>query len=256
MVVFVWMFDWTLALIVFITMVTYIFFTVWITEWRTKFRREMNELDTASRGRAVDSLLNFETVKYYGNEAWEVADYEKSISEYQKADWKSNASLNLLNTAQNVVITTGLFCGLWVSAMRVSIGTLTIGDFVAFVTYILQLYQPLNWFGTYYRAIQQNMIDMEKMLDLLESNESIKDSPGATELTAINGCSIKFENVCFSYDQKRTALENITFSIPAGKKVALVGSSGGGKSTILRVKIFKSNQSCFLDFMMPNLVES
>jgi ATP-binding cassette subfamily B (MDR/TAP) protein 6 len=244
-IVFVWMFDWTLAMIIFVTMGSYIFFTIWITEWRTKFRREMNELDTVSRGRAVDSLLNFETVKYYGNEAWEVADYERSVIEYQKADWKSNASLNVLNTAQNVVITTGLFCGLWVAAKRVTVGTLLIGDFVAFVTYILQLYQPLNWFGTYYRAIQQNFIDMEKMLDLLESNESIKDSPDASELACHDGGNIKFgtlpvikmtENVCFSYGQKGLALENVTFSVPAGKKVALVGSSGGGKSTILRVR--------------------
>ena len=186
------MYDWTLAMIVFTTMAAYIFFTIWITEWRTKFRREMNELDTVSRGRAVDSLLNFETVKYYGNEAWEVADYERSIIEYQKADWKSNASLNILNTAQNIVITTGLFFGLWISAQRVSIGILTIGDFVAFITYILQLYQPLNWFGTYYRAIQQNFIDMEKMLDLLESNESIKDSPNAAEMKADKGGNIVF----------------------------------------------------------------
>ena len=144
---FVWAFDVTIALIVLVTMILYIFFTIWITEWRTNFRREMNDLDTVSRGRAVDSLLNFETVKYYGNEAWEVSEYEKSILEYQKADWKSSASLNLLNTAQNIVITLGLFGGLCICASRVIARTLTVGDFVAFLTYLLQLYQPLNWYA-------------------------------------------------------------------------------------------------------------
>jgi ABC-type multidrug transport system fused ATPase/permease subunit len=142
---FVWAFDATIALIVFFTMVLYIFFTIWITEWRTKFRREMNDLDSNARGRAVDSLLNFETVKYFGNESWEVQEYHDAIIRYQVADWKSSSSLNLLNTAQNLVITIGLVIGLLITAKRVYDHELTLGDFVSFVTYLLQLYQPLNW---------------------------------------------------------------------------------------------------------------
>lgn len=139
-------FDWTIALIVLVTMILYIIFTILITEWRTKFRREMNELDTASRGRAVDSLLNFETVKYFGNEAWEVNEYEKAIRAYQASEFRSSSSLNVLNTGQNIVITLGLLSGLLLCAKRVLDKDLTVGDFVAFITYLLQLYQPLNWY--------------------------------------------------------------------------------------------------------------
>ncbi|KAJ3359688.1 Homocysteine S-methyltransferase 1 [Kappamyces sp. JEL0680] len=180
-------YDATIATIIFVTMILYIFFTIWITEWRTKFRREMNDLDAASRGRAVDSLLNFETVKYFGNESWEVEEYERAIRNYQVADWKSSSSLNLLNTAQNVVITLGLLSGLLICAKRVQDHQLSVGDFVGFITYLLQLYQPLNWFGTYYRVIQQNFVDMEKMLELFEKNQSIKDDPKATDLELKEG---------------------------------------------------------------------
>lgn len=152
---FVFMFDLTLAWIILATMATYIFFTVVITEWRTKFRREMNDLDSISRARSVDSLLNYETVKYFCNEEYELDAFEKSVLEYQKADYKSNATLPFLNTAQNFVISVGLFLGLTICAQRVYDSVFTVGDFVAFVTYLLQLYQPLNWFGTYYRSIQQ-----------------------------------------------------------------------------------------------------
>jgi ATP-binding cassette subfamily B (MDR/TAP) protein 6 len=219
-------------------------FTIWITEWRTGFRREMNEKDASSRARAVDSLLNFETVKYYGNEQWEVSEYERSIIEYQRADWKSSASLNLLNTSQNMIITIGVFLGLLICGKRVVEKTLTVGDFVAFITYLLQLYQPLNWFGTYYRVIQQNFIDMEKMMELLELNESIRDDPDASALNLVdgeitfgksNGSSNFLENVSFSYNEENPVLKNISICIPAGKKVALVGSSGSGKTTLARL---------------------
>lgn len=180
-------FDPLIALIVFSTMAFYIFFTILITEWRTKFRREMNDLDTSSKGRATDSLLNFETVKYFGNEKWEVQEYEKSILKYQVADWKSSSSLNLLNTAQNVVITLGLLSGLLICARRVQDHVLSVGDFVGFIAYLLQLYQPLNWFGTYYRVIQQNFVDMEKMLDLFQENNAISDSPDAVDLNLTSG---------------------------------------------------------------------
>jgi ABC-type multidrug transport system fused ATPase/permease subunit len=143
-VYFVWAFDAVIALMVFVTMVFYLVFTIMITEWRTKFRRETNDLDSSSRGRAVDSLLNFETVKYFGNESWEVKEYDSSIRNYQRADWKSSSSLNLLNTVQNVVISSGLMAGLLICGSRVVEHRLSVGDFVSFITYLLQLYQPLN----------------------------------------------------------------------------------------------------------------
>ncbi|KAI9001654.1 P-loop containing nucleoside triphosphate hydrolase protein [Gaertneriomyces semiglobifer] len=234
-IVFLVTFDWSIALIVLVTMVLYIVCTIWITEWRTQFRREMNDLDSASRARAVDSLLNFETVKYYNNEAWEVRAYDEAIRRYQAADWKSSASLNILNTAQNLVITIGLLAGLLLCGKRVADGYLTVGDFVAFLTYLLQLYQPLNWFGTYYRVIQQNFIDMEKMLDLFHESEAIKDAPNARPLVVKNGGKVVFDNVGFAYDPRQPALKGISFEVPAGKTVALVGPSGGGKSTIFRL---------------------
>ncbi|KAJ3043567.1 Homocysteine S-methyltransferase 1 [Rhizophlyctis rosea] len=233
-VYFIITFDWAIGLIVFFTMALYVVCTIWITEWRTKFRREMNDLDSASRARAVDSLLNFETVKYYNNEAWEVKNYDDAIRRYQKADWKSSSSLNVLNTAQNLVITIGLMAGLLLCGKRVADGDWTVGAFVSFLTYLLQLYQPLNWFGTYYRVIQQNFIDMEKMLDLFEEHQAVQDAPDAKELDIKDG-QIVFDNVNFAYDPRQTALHNISFEVPAGKTVALVGPTGGGKSTIFRL---------------------
>ena len=166
-------FDSLVSFIVCVTMICYIIVTISITEWRTKFRKDMNDLDAAARARAVDSLLNYETVKYFGREKWEVKQYEEAIKKYQVSDYKSSASLNLLNTAQNCVITAGLFLGLLVCGKRVVQGDWSVGDFVGFITYLLQLYQPLNWFGTYYRVIQQNFVDMEKMMQVFEQEGDI-----------------------------------------------------------------------------------
>ncbi|KAJ3342909.1 Homocysteine S-methyltransferase 1 [Gonapodya sp. JEL0774] len=232
--VFLVAFDWSIALVVFLTMSLYIVFTVIITEWRTSFRREMIDLDNATRTRSVDSLLNFETVKYYGNEAYEVNEYEKAIVAYQAADWKSSASLTVLNTSQNAIITLGLLAGCLLCAREVVDGMLTVGDFVMFLTYITQLYGPLNWFGTYYRMIQQNFVDMEKMLDLFEESAAVRDAPDATELVLENG-HVVFDHVSFEYDPKQAAIKDISFEIPPGKSVALVGPSGSGKSTIMRL---------------------
>ncbi|KAL1925203.1 uncharacterized protein VTP21DRAFT_86 [Calcarisporiella thermophila] len=227
-------FDAVFGFIVFMTMTLYIGVTVGITEWRTKFRREMIECDNDSRAKAVDSLLNFETVKYYSAEQFEVKRYDDSIVKFQRSEYKTLISLNYLNLAQNFVISGGLLAGCLLCAWRVSLGQLTVGDFVMFLTYINQLYTPLNFFGTYYRLIQANFIDMEKMLDLFEEHQSVQDRPNAPPLHVTEG-TVVFENVCFSYDKRQQALRNISFTIPKGKTVALVGESGGGKSTILRL---------------------
>ncbi|KAI9030671.1 hypothetical protein CLU79DRAFT_730969 [Phycomyces nitens] len=222
------------GLIVLATMVFYLYATVKLTEWRNNFRREMNTIDNDARAKAVDSLLNFETVKYYGNEEYEIERYKNAIVEYQKADWKCSISLNILNLTQNTVITTGLLAGSLLFAWEVSRGQLTAGDFVAFNIYMMQLYTPLHFFGMYYRMIQQNFIDMEKMLQLFEETNTVQDVAGAKEFVMKQG-HVVFENVSFSYDSNQAGLKNISFSVPEGATVALVGPSGGGKSTLLRL---------------------
>jgi len=184
---FVAVFDFYFGLIVLVAMIGYMYLTVVLTEWRTQFRRDMIDTDNDARQKAVDSLLNFETVKYYGNEGYEVNRYRSAILAYQEADWKSQASLVALNTMQNVVITGGLLAGTLLAAYEVINGVLTVGDFTLFLTYMTQLYAPLNWLGTYYRTIQQNFIDMEKMLSLLEENIEVKDRPDSIELDVKRG---------------------------------------------------------------------
>lgn len=222
------------SLIVFVTMAVYMAGTIAVTEWRTKYKRQMNQEDNKLRGRAVDSLLNFETVKYYGAEKYEVEQYKDIMIRYQIEEWRSSASLNLLNTVQNVVMTVGLLAGSLLCVHFVSEKQLTVGDFVLFGTYIVQLYAPLNWFGTYYRMIQQSFIDMENMLDLLKERQEVKDNPGAKDLLVKEG-TIEFQNVSFSYRPDKPILKNISFTVLPGKTLALVGSSGEGKSTIIRL---------------------
>jgi ATP-binding cassette subfamily B (MDR/TAP) protein 6 len=167
--------------------------------------------------------MNFETVKYFGNENWEVSEYDKAINLYQKSELKSTSSLYLLNTIQNLIITSGLLCGIILSAKRVLEHSLTVGDFVSFVTYLLQLYQPLNYFGTYYRAIQTNLVDMEQMLELFDLENISIDSPEAVTLETCEG-TISFENVTFSYTGSTTpTLKNINFKVESGTSCALVG---------------------------------
>ncbi|SAL97491.1 hypothetical protein [Absidia glauca] len=196
---FAFRFSLPFGLIVFVTMALYLYVTIRMTQWRTKFRREMNQLDNLARTKAVDSLLNFETVKYYGAESFEVDRYKTAIVDYQRADWKSSISLNVLNLTQNAVITLGLLIGSLLFAWEVSNGKLTAGDYVIFNMYMMQLYSPLHFFGTYYRMIQQNFIDMEKMLELFEVDQSVKDVPGAKELVVKSG------NVVFG---KKSTLQN------------------------------------------------
>jgi ATP-binding cassette subfamily B (MDR/TAP) protein 6 len=199
----------------------------------------MIDMDNASRATAVDSLLNFETVKYYNNEDFEIKKYRDAIIKYQEADWKASASLNVLNTAQNATITVGLLVGCLLCANRIVNQQMGLGDFVLFMTYIVQLYQPLNWFGTYYRVIQQNFIDMEKMMELFEQTSLIKDDPDAKELNATDG-HIVFDDVCFQYDEKTAAVHNLSFKVEPGQFVAFVGPSGAGKSTIFRVNFTRN----------------
>ncbi|KAF9178169.1 Homocysteine S-methyltransferase 1 [Haplosporangium sp. Z 11] len=226
--------GWKYALIVFITLVSYIFVTVVVTEWRTQFRRAMISFDNDARTKAVDSLLNFETVKYYSAEEIEVARYREAIRRYMVADYKSQITFQLLNLMQAFVITMGMLAGCLLCAYEIAEGTLDVSYFVTYIIYLNQLYQPLNWFGSYYRMLQQNFVDMEKMLELLNQNQSVKDIPGADKLLVSDG-EVVFENVSFQYDSRQKGLKDISFRVPKGKTVALVGPTGSGKSTILRL---------------------
>ncbi|XP_063219275.1 ATP-binding cassette sub-family B member 6 [Bacillus rossius redtenbacheri] len=234
-VFFISAFNCWFGLIVFLTMALYIVATIMVTEWRTKFQRRMNLADNATKARSVDSLLNFETVKYYGAENYEVESYREAILEYQKEEWRSMVTLNILNTVQNVIVCGGLLAGSLLCVHLVAVHReLTVGDYVLFSSYIIQLYVPLNWFGTYYRAIQKNFVDMENMFDLLKEEQEVKDLPGASTLLVKRG-SIEFHNVSFGYIPEKVVLHNITFSVQTGKTLALVGPSGSGKSTIIRL---------------------
>ncbi|KAL4222048.1 ATP-binding cassette sub- B member 6 [Mactra antiquata] len=237
-VYFVTAFNYIFGLVVFIAMVMYLSVTVYITEWRTKYKRDMNRLDNATNSTAVDSLLNFETVKYYGASEFEIKRYNEAILKYQKAEWKATASLNLLNTAQNIVITAGILSGsllcAWAVVHSLNGLHLTVGDYVLFGTYIIQLYGPLNFLGTYYRMIQTAFIDMENMFELLDVGVEVSDVPGAKDLQIKNG-EIVFKDVEFRYHPEKPILKGISFTVPAGQTYALVGHSGSGKSTIIRL---------------------
>ena len=227
-------FDAWFAGITIVALVVYISFTVVVTEWRTHFRREMNELDSKAHSRAIDSLLNYETVKYFNNEDFEARRYDENLEKYRRAAVKSQTTLSLLNTGQQLIIASGLVTMLWRATQGVVDGRMTLGDLVMVNAFMIQLYIPLGFLGVLYREIKQSLTDLDKMFTLMEREREIADSPGATPLR-VDGAGVAFRHVNFAYDPARPILHDISFEIPPGKTVAVVGPSGSGKSTLARL---------------------
>ena len=226
--------DWVIAAVTLTMVVAYTWFTFAITRWRIAFRRDMNQSDTDANTKAVDSLLNFETVKYFNNEAHEARRFDKSMEKYSAASIQSQISLSLLNTGQAAIMAVGMGAVMILTALGIKDGRFTVGDFVTANAILMQLYQPLNLLGTVYREITQGLVDMDAMFRLLRRPQEVTDKPGALPL-AVHGGAIKFDNVVFAYDPERIVLKGISFEVPAGKTVAVVGPSGAGKSTISRI---------------------
>ncbi|MBW7967844.1 ABC transporter ATP-binding protein/permease [Bradyrhizobium sp. BR 10289] len=234
MAVLLWQFDWRYVIATLITVAVYMYYTYIATEWRIGIRRKMNDSDTEANTKAIDSLLNYETVKYFGAEAREAQRYDRSVARYEESSVQAYTSLAVLNTGQAVIFTLGLTATMLMCAIGVRNGTNTVGDFVLVNAMMIQLYQPLNFMGMVYREIKQAIIDIEKMFGVLGREAEIKDAPDAEPLV-ISAGTVRFEDVRFAYEPNRPILKGISFEVPAGKTVAIVGPSGAGKSTISRL---------------------
>ncbi len=227
-------YDWSFIAITVCALSLYILVTVLITEWRTSFRRQMNELDSKANTRAIDSLLNYETVKYFGNERFEAQRYDESMQRWEHAAVKSQTSLSFLNVTQSTIIACAVTLIMWRATAGVVHATMTIGDLVLVNAFMIQLYIPLNFLGVIYREIKQALADMERMFALSAENTEVSDAPGAAALE-VGEAEVRFERVAFAYEANRQILFDVTFTIPAGKTVAVVGPSGSGKSTLARL---------------------